>query len=192
MNLEHVSYTGPAIDDPEMLARLPKELATLLQKMNGFIQFHGGLHVRGACLTPEWHSLRSAWVGEDSFHKLYSEVMADDVPFGEDCMGDQFLLRGGDVLQLFCETGEVEPLEMTFKEFMDAAQDDPGENLGLHPLLQFQREGGKLQPGQLLDAHPPFCMEESADGVSLKAVPTLERRRFLADLAGNMHDESAD
>ena len=53
-------YVGPPIDDPEMLERLPSEYRSLLAQANGYVAFHGGLHVRGACLIPEWHSLRAA------------------------------------------------------------------------------------------------------------------------------------
>lgn len=188
MKIEHTNFNGPAIDDAELLAKLPKELAALLQVTNGFIQFHGGFHVRGACLAPAWHSLRDAWVGDNAFHRLYPDVTADDIPFAEDCMGDQFLLRDGTVWHLFAETGEVESLESSFAEFMQNVLDDPGEHLGLHPLLQFQREGGHLQAGQLLAAYPPFCLEESDDGVTLKAIPGAERRRFLADFAKQMRE----
>lgn len=188
MKLEHVNYSGPAIDDPEVMTDLPKGLADLLQQMNGFIQFHGGLHLRGACLEPAWHSLRDAWMGENAFHRLYPDVKPTDIPFAEDSLGDQFLLRNGEVWQLYAETGEMESLEVSFKEFMQDVEDDPGEHLGLHPLLQFQREGGKLQPGQLLAAWPPFCLEESEDGVTLKAVSSSERRRFLADFAAKIRD----
>jgi hypothetical protein len=191
MKIEHTNFTGPAIDDREILAKLPKELAKLLEQTNGFIQFHGGFHVRGACLTPAWHSLRDAWIGKNAFHLLYPDVMPEDIPFAEDCMGDQFLLRDGTVWQLFAETGELESLESTFSEFLQNVEDDPGEHLALHPLLQFQREGGHLQPGQLLSANPPFCTEEAEDGVSLKAIASEERRRFLADLAKKM-SESPD
>src|ERR1700681_1788880 len=124
MKLDHLTFSGPAIDDREMLAKLPKELAALLTQTNGFIQFHGGLHVRGACLAPAWHSLREAWLGDNAFHRLYPEVEPDDIPFAEDYLGDQFLLRGGDVWRLYAETGEVEPLEETFKVFMENVQDD--------------------------------------------------------------------
>jgi hypothetical protein len=192
MKLDHLNFTGPAIDDPELLAKLPKALAELLTQTNGFIQFHGGLHVRGACLTPGWHSLREAWLGDNAFHRLYPEVEPDDVPFAEDYLGDQFLIRGGDVWRLYAETGEVESLEETFKVFMENVQDDPGEELGLHALLQFQRDGGKLKPGQLLAADPPYCTEEAAEGVSLKAISGEERKRFLADFAAKMRDGRLD
>lgn len=188
MKLNQLNYSGPTIDDPEVMAMLPKSLAELLQQVNGFIQYHGGLHVRGACLEPAWHSLRDAWLGANAFHRLYANVKPDDVPFAEDCLGDQFLLRGSEVWQLYGETGEVESLEESFDEFMQNAEDDPGEHLGLHPLLQFQRDGGHLEPGQLLSAYPPFCTEEAEDGVTVSAVSTDERRRFLAEFAAKFRD----
>ena len=185
---DHVTYTGPAIDDPEVLAKLPKTLATLLQQTNGFVHYHGGLHVRGACLAPTWHSLRDAWSGPNAFHKLYPEVKPDDVPFAEDCMGDQFFLRGNEVWRLYAETGEMESLEASFKQFMQDVEDDPGEHLGLHPLLKFQREKKHLQPDQLLAAWPPFCVEEAEAGQTFSAVPAEERHKSLAELAAKIRD----
>jgi hypothetical protein len=181
--LKDATYAGPLLDDQEMLARLPADFARALRQVNGFIRFHGGLHVRGACLEPAWHSLRDAWDGAAAFHRLYPEIRQEDVPFAEDCLGDQFLLRDGRVWRLAAETGEVEPLGIGLHGFFEAVEADPAEFLSLHPLLQFQQDGGNLEPGQLLAAAPPFCTEEAAKGVSLAAIPTEERRRFLAHLA---------
>lgn len=188
MQLEHVTFTGPPLDDGDLLARLPANLAGLLLQINGFIQFHGGLHIRGVCREPAWHSLRDAWDGEAAFWRLYPEVSKTDVPFGEDCMGDQFLLRDGVTHKLAAETGEVESLKVGLREFFEAVAADPVEFLSLHPLLQHQQDGGQLEPGQLLAAYPPFCTTESADGVSLAAISAAERRRFLADLAAQLRD----
>jgi hypothetical protein len=58
----------------------------------------------------------------------------------------------------------------------------------LAPLHQFRAEGGQVEPGQLLAAYPPFVFKESADGVHLRAIPSLERRRFLAELAQQIRD----
>jgi hypothetical protein len=115
-------------------------------------------------------------------------VRADDIPFAEDAVGDQWLLRDGQVLRLAAETGEVEPLGLDLESFFAAIEDDPVETLGLHPLLQLQQEGGKLEPGELISVYPPFCMKESADGVSLRAVPARERHAFLRDLAAQLRD----
>lgn len=188
MELENVTYTGPLLTDGELLCRLPANLAGLLRQINGFIQFHGGLHVRGACHDPGWHSLRDAWDGEAAFWRLYPEVNQADVPFAEDCMGDQFLLRDGVVHQLAAEVGEVESLGVGLREFFQAVGSDPVGFLSLQPLLQHQQGGGRLEPGQLLAAYPPFCTEESAESVSLIAIAAGERRRFLADMAAQLRD----
>ena len=65
---------------------------------------------------------------------------------------------------------------------------DPVEFLLLQPLLQYQDEGGTLKPGELLSVYPPFCTEESANGVSIEATPMLDRIRFLADFAMQIAD----
>ena len=188
MKLEHVTFTGPPLDDGDLLVRLPANLAGLLRQINGFIQFHGGLHVRGACHEPDWHSLRDAWDGEAAFWRLYPEVNQADVPFAEDCMGDQFLLRDGVTHKLAAETGEVESLGVGLREFFEAVAADPVEFLSLHPLMQHQQDGGQLEPGKLLLASPPFCIKESADGVSLAPISAGELRRFLADMAAQLRD----
>jgi hypothetical protein len=177
-------YRGPEIDDPEILERVPDALRRRIG--NGFIAYDGGLHVRGACREPAWHSLREVWLGDDAFHRHYPAVLADDVPFAEDAVGDQWLLRGDEVVRLQAETGDLERLGLDVDAFFAAVEADPVETLGLHPLLQLQQEGGRLEPGQLISVYPPFCTKEAADGVSLRAVPALERRAFLADLAAQL------
>ena len=184
-----LNYQGPPIDDPELLDLVPESLAGLLRQVNGFIQFGGGLHVRGACRAPTWHSLRDAWTGADSFARLYQYVVGpDDIPFAEDCLGDQFLLRQGKVWQLSAETGDIDSLGVALGEFLECAQSGPVEFLSLQPLIDFQRDGGQLEPGRLLSAFPPFCVKPTNAGLSLKDVPALERRRFLADLASQLRN----
>jgi hypothetical protein len=77
-------------------------------------------------------------------------------------------------------------MAMDFETFLRRALETPLESLGLHPLLQCQRESGTLEPGKLLSVYPPFCTKESAQGVSLRAIPALERISFLADLQGKL------
>jgi len=176
-------YLGPEIDDVEILERLPRSYRELLETVNGYVAYHGGLHVRGACLAPDWHSLREAWLGEEAIHRLFDEVSPDDIPFAEDACGDQFLVRRDVVWRLSAESGEIESMALSLSEFDAAAQADPDHFLQLGPLHQFRSEGGQLEPGQLLSVYPPFVFKESADGVSLRAISGLQRRRYLADLA---------
>ena len=183
MDLRHVSYRGPELDDREILEELPANLRKLLSDLNGFIQYGGGLHVRGACLAPPWHSLRRAWHGPDPFHALYPAVEKDWIPFAEDCVGDQFFLNDRDVYRLLAETGDVERLGLGLGGFFEAASADPVGFLSMEPLLQHRNDVGDIEPWQLLHAYPPFCIKEASDGVSLRAVPALELHSAHADLA---------
>src|SRR5689334_14204820 len=113
-------FRGPPIDDHELLMRLPASLRQLLETNNGYVAYHGGFHVRGACSSPVWHSLRTAWFGIEAIHRLFPAVAEQDVPFGQGALGDQFVLRDGFVWKLDAEIGELNPLTMTLPEF-DAA-----------------------------------------------------------------------
>jgi len=176
-------YVGPAVDDPELLAQLPADLQRRLHEVNGYVTCAGGLHVRGACSAPEWHSLRAAWLGESSIQRLFPTVLTDDVPWAEDALGDQFLLRDGIVHRLEAETGHIESLAVDLAGFEERVRADPLEYLRLAPLEQYHREGGALRPGQLLSVYPPYCVAESAQGVSLRAIATADRLLWLSTLA---------
>jgi hypothetical protein len=175
-----ITWRGESIDDVELLPKLPRELTHLLTDTNGFILHHGALHVRGASLAPGWHSLRRALEGQDAFHSLYETVHASDIPFAEDQCGDQFLLRSDEVFRLVAETGEVERLARSLEEFLSRVnQDIEGFlNVGLSHTLE---------PGQLLLAYPPFCVEQS-DTPSLGAVPAHEAIQIHAELARQIRD----
>jgi hypothetical protein len=186
MELTHLTYQGPPIDDHSILEKLPANLRGFLEQVNGFIQFAGGLHIRGACQAPDWHSLAEIWSGSLALSRLYPTIADSDIPFGQDALGDQFILREGVVHRLMSETGEITSLDCDFFGFLQSAQNDPLEYLGLHPLIQFQNEGGELKPSQLLSAYPPFCTTQAASGVSLKAISAVERVKFLADFAAQI------
>jgi hypothetical protein len=177
------SYTGSEITDPEIVEKLPQGYRDLLQQVNGCILFNGGLHIRGAVVSPPWHSLRVAWFGDNALHRLFPAIQQQDVPFGQDCFGDQFFLRDGVVHRLQAETGDIEILAMDLGSFLLRAREAPVEFLSLHPLQQFRGAGGELKPGELLSVYPPFCTKESAAGVSLRAISASDRIGFLADFA---------
>ena len=162
-------------------------LRALLERINGYIQFAGGLHIRGACLAPSWHSLRRAWEGEEAFYRHYEAVLKEDIPFGQDCVGDQFLLRSNSIIKLHAETGDTEELGITFTAFLEAVQHDPVEMLSLYPLLQFREQNRRLLPGELLSVYPPFCTEEAAGGVQLDAIRAEDRLSFLFDLSKRLN-----
>ncbi|HKW11015.1 MAG TPA: hypothetical protein VJO33_11600 [Gemmatimonadaceae bacterium] len=176
-------YVGPPIDDDEILDRVTAAHRNLLMRTNGYVAYDGGLHVRGACVAPAWHSLRAAWEGPDAIHRLFPVVAREDIPFAQEALGDQFLVRDEIVHRLHSETGDLESLDVDLVAFDRACREDPVEYLQLQPLVRFRADGGELEPGQLLSAYPPFCAVESVANVSLRAIPAIERLRFLAELS---------
>src|SRR5262245_39839314 len=118
MSISGITWRGESPDDIEILRELPQALSVLLADMNGCVLHSGALHIRGASLAPDWHSLRSAWRGPDALHRLYEEVKDSDVPFAQDQVGDQFLLRDGHICRLEAETGSVQPFCDGLTEFL--------------------------------------------------------------------------
>jgi hypothetical protein len=143
MKIPGITWQGESIDDIEILPELPTELVHLLNEKNGFILHGGALHIRGASLTPDWHSLRLAWRGEKAFFVLYDNVSSSDIPFAQDQFGDQFLLREGTVFRLIAESGEIEKIADSLQDFLNRGVNDIEKffNVGLHH---------KMKPRQLL------------------------------------------
>jgi hypothetical protein len=187
MQFEDVTYTGPPFDDAELLNELPPELAALLLEENGFIALRGGLHIRGASHEPSWHSLRAAWLGADGAASRYPTVRATDIPFGQDALGDQFLLREGIVHRLVGDTGQIESLEVSLTEFLARAAADPIEYLNLQPLVRFEQTGQHLSPGQLLNVYPPYALDTATER-SFRAISADEHLRYLARFAEEIRD----
>jgi len=115
-------------------------------------------------------------------------LASSDIPFGEDALGHQFIIRDGVVHRLDAEVGELESLAVDLADFDAAARSDPVEYLRLQPLERFRAEGGSLEPGQLLSVYPPYVFQESASNVSLRAIPASDRIAFLAHLAASIRD----
>jgi hypothetical protein len=184
LELRGVTWQGPAIDDDKLLDDLPAELVAILTQINGFVLFGGLLHFRGAVTKPAWHSLRRAWLDETlAIPALYGLASDVGIPFAQDCVGDQFLLRQGIVWTLSAETGELESMSMSLMEFIVATAADPDQTLRTAPLVSFRHDGGELVPGKLLLAYPPFCTKESAAGVTIKDIPCDELIQVHADFA---------
>ena len=184
LDLSNITFRGPEFDaDSPVIGDLPTNLVDLLRQINGFIQFGGGLHVRGVCGGPAWHSVAAVMVGPAALHKDYDVVLPTDAPFAQDCMADQFLLRDGVVCKLQSETGELRSLGLRLPQFFSAVEAHPVGFLAMQPLLRFQSEGNALKPGQVLQAYPPFCTTEARSGVSLRAMNAMEALAFLADFS---------
>ncbi|AHJ97076.1 SMI1/KNR4 family protein [Hymenobacter swuensis] len=180
--MKGIIYTGGELTDLVTFARLPSYLQAFLREQNGVVAYFGGLHIRGCVAAPGWHALAGVWQGERALWRTYAEVQKADIPFAQDCAGNQFLLRGDAVLWLDTETGELADLEVDFKHFLFGAEKFPLDALGMQPLRAFQQAGGVLHPGQLLSLYPPVCIAtKNQSEAGAKAVSVTERLRWLAD-----------
>ena len=186
LDLPHLTYSGPPIDDGRVLDRLPPSLRAALEARNGCVAYRGALHVRGACLAPTWHSLRSAIEGPQSIAALYPEVPPDSIPFAEDAFGDQFLLSDGRVQHLTAETGELAEIAPGIEEFFNDVLSDVAGVLGYEPVRATALVGGELAAGKLISAYPPFVMEAGEAGRSFRAVEALDNRVALAAFAAQI------
>lgn len=176
MKLSNVTWTGPKIDDAETFDSSPDDLRALLRKHNGFTLNAGALHVRGACQEPSWHSLRSAWKGVSSFWSLYAHIEPTDISFAQDQVGDQYLIRDSKIIHLDAETGDIFEFATSLGEFFDEI------DLHIEDYLNVSLRH-QLKPGQLLHAYPPFCVNETNKGVSLKPCTAESVILFHAEFA---------
>ena len=160
MGMRHLSYEGPVLDDKRTLRRLPGALRDILRTINGFIAFDGGFHMRGACREPSWHSIAAAMQGEHAIHRLFAPVSPADIPFAQDALGDQFLLREDGVWRLRAETATMIKLDQDLDTFFATLQREPLEVLDMDPLIAYRRQAGHMPPGHLLQVEPPFCLQE--------------------------------
>ncbi len=183
MEFKGVTYTCTQIEDQQLFDDLPTVLQDFYHDLNGLVAFNGGLHIRGCVVNPKWHSLFEAWKGNNALHKSYEALTINDIPFAQDCLGEQYILKGDYVYRLNTELDELEDLELYFEEFIENCIEDPVDFLSLHPLIQFHNEDGQLQPGELLNSYPPFCIENSNEEYELNAVPMENQLKYLANIA---------
>lgn len=188
MTLQGVIYSGPPLEKSDKLQALPSDLIEILWQVNGFVAYAGGLHFRGLVDQPQWHSFEHYHSGEMALHKLFRQVKEYDAPFGQDYLGNQFLLRDHQVFRLRADTGEVTSLKVDLAGFLDKIRDDPVGYLSLELLATYQQEHGVLEPGQLLHTMPPLCLKRPEKNVAVRAVPADNAVAFLANFARQISD----
>lgn len=190
-NKTFMTYQGDHVDTALLAElaihyQLPEGYQNLVLEVNGFVQFNGGIHIRGVVRTPDWHSLMYAMEGDHAYHELYAMIEPTDIMFGEDCVGSQYFLRQGVVYFLDTQTGELENLEMDFSAFIEQMQAEPVQMLGMYPVLQFQDQDQTLKPGEVLAEKPYMFTKEAEKGVALKAIDTTTYRLLLAKVCAQV------
>ena len=173
-NISDLNYIGNTIDDLDIFDILPDYLKNFYSKLNGFIAFQGGLHIRGCSKEPGWHSLREIWFGEFKLSSLFDSIESNDIPIAQDCFGDQFVIRMGHIWLLHSETDEITDLKIDFGQFLEQTFSGKPKFLNIHNIQNL-----KLKPGQLINVVPPFCID-SKKGYSFKPVDASEQIKYLS------------
>ncbi|MEM6263398.1 MAG: hypothetical protein AAGI38_12875 [Bacteroidota bacterium] len=181
MNILGLTYEGSQITDRETFNLLPRQLQEVLSQKNGFIGLNGGIHIRGCVHQPEWHSLYMYWKGSEAFHAVYEAVDEQDIPFGQDCYGEQLILRKDQVFILRTETGEMEPLSSSLQEFWGNLEKNPITYLGLEAFEGLLESEFNLRPGELINVYPPFVIDSPVERTA-KAISVEGRLSSLKKL----------
>lgn len=188
MEFKGVIYMNEEPADEGLIERLPEDLAAFYKDINGIIAFNGGLQIRSCDSSDHWNSLERFWQGDDSFAKVYPNVLPSDIPFGQDCVGDQFLLREDRVHLLSAETGEVMDMEVSFDEFLESCAEDPVDYLAMEPLVHYLSLEETLEAGQLVHVTPGLSLDLPEDtAYHIDAMSIEERLKWLSEFYAGSH-----
>ncbi|GAB2951847.1 hypothetical protein GCM10027048_16060 [Hymenobacter coalescens] len=182
--MQDITYIGEPVSDSATFKLLPFDMQAFMLQNNGLIAYFGGIHIRGCCQEPAWHSIKEAWQGENAFWRTYRNMKHSDLPFGQDAVGNQFFLRRGQVWFMDTETGEVQSLNVDFRRFIEGVERFPQQALDLSVVGTFLQltNGGHLEPGELLAVYPPSCIKTEGEEFNLTRMPTETRLHSLANL----------
>ena len=188
MTLQGVTFQGPPLETPDKIQQLPGDLIEVLWQINGFVAYAGGLHVRGMVDEPAWHSFERYCWGEMALHKRYSALEEYDLPFGQDFLGNQFVLRDERVWRLRGDTGQLRALDVDLAGFLENVRHDAIGYLELELLAEYHQLHGMLEPGKLVHTMPPLCMRRDDKKLALKSVDVDKGLSFLSDFARQIAD----
>ncbi len=187
VDLPGLIYEGPPLEEAELATTdLPANFAGLLRQINGFVCLHGGFHVRGFCRAPAWHALSTVTEGPRALHAHYRSVQPGDLPFGEESLGDQFLLRDGEVHRLYTETDQIEALSIGLGTFLGGLASEA--IFELPDFLYDWYSQGRLTADKAVQVYPPFAAAKPESGYSFAPVPRLELLDYHIELSKQIRD----
>lgn len=164
----------------ELFQKLPEDLQDFYESINGLLAYNGGLQIRSCTDSGSWHSLARFWTGELALHKTYPNLLESDIPFAQDCVGDQYFMREDGVWLLSAETGECMDMEVDLDEFFESAIEDPVEYLAMEPLVHLLDRDGGLPIGELVHVVPGLSLDLPEDTpYHIESLPVAERILWL-------------
>lgn len=180
--------TGPLSDEPVAGlpdTRLGRELAGLLNQLNGFIGFESALVVRGAGEAP---GHLGNWNNRTGWRMNYGKLAEGLFFFAEDIFGTQFALLGDKVVLFDPETGDNELVGDSIAEWAAYILDDWKVVTGWPLAHEWQAAHGPLQVGQRLVPIQPFVLGGDFEVSNLKIAPDVDGMLARGTLAQQLHE----
>jgi len=170
---------GNEVDD------IPREIALLLRRRNGFFAFEGALEVFSS-LPNQSYSI-TEWNDERLWIAAYGDSRPQGLCFAQDIFGGQFIIEDG--IKFFDpETGEHSLFGETLEDWARVILDDYRVLTG-HPLAHdWQKINGPLLCRHRLVPLAPFVLGGSYSLDNLFAMEAAKSMRLRGDLARQLRD----
>jgi hypothetical protein len=167
--------------------QLGRELADFLRRNNGLYAFESALHMFPACQIPGVMDLEQ-WNDPTLWIDHYGDMAKGMIFFAEDIIGDQFAIRGHEIVRFKAETGLWESLAGSLEEWAKLILEDYPYQTGWHLAHAWQVEHGALRCGERLVATIPFVFGGDFKNSNLHALDAVEAMCLHGDLALQIRD----
>lgn len=166
----------------QCFGKLGHELAGFLRRKNGFYAFESALHVFPACQEEGIIDLDS-WNSPHLWIEEYGNMALETLFFAEGIFGDQFGVKGREIVRFEAETGLSEPIATSLEDWASLIVEDYNYQTGYPLAHKWQEKHGSLPCGQRLVAITPFVLGGDFDITNLFALDGVKAMRYHADLA---------
>ena len=149
---------------------------------NGFVAFESALTVFPFGDADSEVEL-TAWNDRRGWMSGYSAIDSQDIFFGQDVFGNQFVLNAQGIRTFDPETGEFEALSASLKEWAGLILDDYDYMTGYPVAHAWQSKHGKLNLGEVLCPKIPFVLGGEYHIDNLFVTSATRSMRLRSDLA---------
>jgi hypothetical protein len=166
---------------------IPRDLAELVSRRNGFYAFESALHVFPHGSGHEVMTFER-WNALDGWRRDYGSGAEDLSFFAEDIFGDQFAIAPNGIVSFRSETGEVEKIADTVEEWACLILTDYEFLTGYPVAHDWQEKFGVLKPSQRLSPKVPFVLGGTYDISNMYVAEAETAMAFKADLSRQIRD----
>jgi hypothetical protein len=185
----HALSEGPAeLEDVQRLAGdvSAGELGELLGARNGFFAYGRALHVFPAGASSGSTGV-SGWNSRELWKACYGGLADGCLFFAQDALARQYCLRHREVLSFDPETGALESVAPSLREWAGLVVDDPDSFSARRLLSAWEAQHGPLTVHERLFPKYPFVLGGAFDLTNLRAMDAVAGLRFFGELAVQLH-----